>query len=161
MSVDLPLPLGPSRPSLVLGARVKLTSRKKFAPAERFGDALEFDELAGLSPRSVELDGGGTLLRVALSQVAKLFHHVAGAFDTSLRLGGSCFGAAVKPLDFPPNAARQRAFATGLGGEEFLAFHEKFAVAAVVTEEPVGIRPPEFDRAAGNIFEKPAIVTHG
>ena len=158
MSVDLPLPLGPSRPSFVPGERTRLTSRKSSRPPSDLATFFSSISLRVLRCEAVKSILAAPCCGVALLQIGQFAHHLAGAFDAALGFGRARFCAAAEPFDFAAHAAGQRLLAALLGGEELLALLEELAVGAVVAEKSVGILPAELDDAVGDFFEKSPVV---
>ena len=97
-------------------------------------------------------------MRVTLTEIAELADHVVGTFNPSFCFGRARLGAALQPFDFPPHPAGKGSFPADLGGKKFRALHQKLTVRTVMTQKPVGIRAPQFDRAIGDGFEKSPIV---
>src|SRR5581483_2691881 len=131
---------------------------KQLAPAERFADMLQLDELACPALRGGEIDVGGAGLRVALLDIRQLAHHFAGTLDAALGFGGARLGATPEPLNFPAHAAGQRLLPATLGFEKFFPFLQEFAVRPVVAQESIRIRAPQLDDAVGGCLKEAPIV---
>ena len=153
--------VGPEQPELGQRSQGETDVAKQLAIAQCLGDMLQLDEFARLPVGGGEVDLGGALLGIALTQIAQLAHHVVGSFDPPLGFGGARLGAALQPFDFAPDPAGQGSFAAGLGGEKLFTLHQKLAVRSVVTQEPIGIRAAQFDGSIGDGFQKSPIVADG
>ena len=155
MSVHLPLPLGPSRPSFVPGERTRFTSLKSVRPPSDLVTLLGGEQLARLPAGGGEVDvraAPSGALRVL--QVGQLVHHLAGLLDAALGLGRAGLGPAAEPLDLPPHLLASACCAGLLGGEELLPLLEEVAVRAVDAEVPLGVGAVQLDRRGWSTFSR-------
>ena len=158
ISVDLPLPLGPSRPSFVPGERTKLTSRNSSRPPSDFATRFSSSSLRVLRSDAVKsiFAAPCCVLRCRRSARSDIISPARSMRPFALVV--RAFAPAAEPLDLPPHAARQRRSRPCLRGQKLLALLEEVAVRPVVAQKPLRIRAAQLDDPVGDRFEKPPVV---